>query len=257
MKEKKAAIKAAKEAGKIMLKYFNRKRISFSYKGQVELLTEADILCERKIKEILTAELPTHNFLGEEGGKTIGSSEFTWVVDPVDGTNNFAHKYPWFCTSIALTENNEPILGVVYNPLSRELFYSEKGKGTFLNNKRIAVSKNAKLRESLVETGFPYRNMELIEKNIQNIRNLIGKVAGVRRSGSAAYEMCLIASGQLEAFFCYTLKPWDVAAAKLIIEEAGGMVTNFKGKECNIFAEHFVASNSLVHKELLKYLGVP
>lgn len=255
MKEEEVAIKAAKVAGSIAMDYF-KKPIEKRRKSLKEIVTEADFACEKRIKKILQKEFPDYSFLGEETGSVEKKSEFVWVVDPIDGTNNFAHRFPYFCISIGLAKDNLPVAGVVYNPVLKDLYYAERGKGAYLNGERISVSKNKKLIDCLVETGFPYEEMNLAQKTLQHISKLLGKINGIRRSGSAALDMCYIARGAVDAFFCYALKPWDITAATIILEEAGGKITNFKGDSYNVFTSDIVASNGFVHKELLREMEV-
>jgi len=253
-KETRAAIKAAGEAGKIIMKHFKRKP-SFMHKSSaVDLVTEADLEAEKKVKSILGKAFPDFGFLGEESGAEEGSNGRYWVVDPVDGTNNFAHRFPFFCVSIALVEEKKVGLGVIFDPAAKELFVAEKGKGAFLNGNRIRVSSTSRLIDSLVVTGFPYNERKLIDKTIKSISNLVGKTHGVRRMGSAALDLCYVASGRSDAFFEYELKPWDVAAGLIILGEAGGKLTTINNEKADLFSVNFIASNGKIHRELFEKL---
>ncbi len=255
-KEKTVAVKAAKEAQKTILKFF-RKSFYVKKKGRIDLATQADFESEKKIHSVIQKSFPRDSFLEEESGKTAGSSGRVWIVDPIDGTINFSHGIPWFAVSIALMEKDEVVLGVVLNPLTGEVFSAKKGLGAFLNNKPIFVSKTKTLLESVVSTGFPYERGVLAEKTIQSLSNIVGQVQGPRVFGSAVLDYCLVARGDLDGFFEYKNFPWDAAAGMLLVQEAGGIVTDFDGKKATPFSGSFVASNSIIHNELLEQLVKP
>jgi myo-inositol-1(or 4)-monophosphatase len=250
MNEMQTALKAAEEAGKIILHYYEA-GVSVKHKNPVELLTQADVETEKKIREIISTDFPNHGILGEEqGGST--DSEFLWIIDPIDGTTNFVHHLPFFCTSIALVKNKEPVLGLVFNPVSKEIFCAEKGKGAFWNNKKISVSKNSFLKDSLVATGFPYERGELADRTIESLSKIVHKCRGIRRLGSAALDCCYVAKGSFEIYYEYSIKPWDIAAGCLIVQEAGGQLHSMDGSDFDLFSGNIVAGNGLVDKEFFE-----
>lgn len=252
MKELAVAEMACIEAGKIAMKYF-RKRFSINYKAPRNPVTQVDIECEQRIKKLISGHFPEHSFLGEEEGKQ-GNSDFVWLIDPIDGTTNFLHGVDYFCVTVALAKANEVLCGVVYNPMHKKLFSAAKGKGAFLNKKKLVVSKIDKLENSLVVSGFPYNAPELERKTLQSTANLRGKCQDIRRFGSAALDLCSVAQGTMDAYFEYQLNPWDVAAGILIVREAGGKVTDINGKEATINSGHYAASNGFLHEEVLSNL---
>lgn len=250
------AVKAAKEAAKILLKYFGRiEKIEYKT-SKHDFVTIADKESEKKVIETIKKSFPEHNFLGEETGNHNKSSEFCWIIDPLDGTTNFSHAYPHFCVSIALSKNDELILGVIYNPISKEMFIAEGGKGTFLNGKRIHVSDKTKLIECLMSTGFWYDRGKIMDLNILNMKHVMKHVQGVRRAGSAALDLAYIAAGRLDGHWEFNLKPWDTAAGAIIIREAGGKVTKENGEKWTPFDKFMLATNGKIHKDLMKIINV-
>lgn len=244
------AIKAVKEAEKIVMSYYGKEK-TIQNKGEFDLVTKADVEAENKIVEIIKNKFPEHGFILEESDNFNESSEYVWIIDPIDGTTSFAHNYPMFSISIALFKNKEPLLGVVFAPYMKELFHAEKGKGAFLNNKKISVSKITSLKKSIVATGFPYEERKRTLKYLEKILEI---AQGIRRSGSAAIDICYIAAGRVDAYYELGLKIMDTVAAQLILKEAGGKVTDFEGNEILDNYEKVVASNNLVHDELLNLL---
>lgn len=240
----------AREAGALLLKYFHQ-RVKVEYKGDVDLVTEADRNSEKLIVERIKARWPGHDIVGEEGTRTAFNSDYRWYVDPLDGTTNFAHGYPVFCVSMALEHKGERIAGVLYDPTRDELFAAEKGKGAWLNGDRIHVSKTASLAESLVATGFPSHKRHK-NPNIYFYHQITLRTHGVRRAGSAALDLACVASGRYDGFWEFNLNPWDTAAGVLLVEEAGGVVTNFSGGPFQIDSREVLASNRLIHSELLR-----
>src|SRR3989304_2481447 len=229
-KFKKTAIDTAKKAGLLLKKNIDKvHRIEF--KGVIDIVTEMDKKAEDLIIETLKSSFPEHGILTEESLEQKSSSEYRWIIDPLDGTTNYSHGFPVFCVSIALEKNGEIILGVVYNPMLNELFTAEKGKGAYLNNKKIKVSDIKELTKSLLATGFPYDIRTSRDNNIAHFANFAVRAQAIRRAGSAALDMCYVACGRIDGFWEMKLKPWDTAAAWLIIKEAGGMGTGFNGKE--------------------------
>lgn len=253
MKETKVAIKAAKEAGKILMKYYEKEKFIKS-KGRKDIVTRADIKSQNKIISILSKHFPDYGFIAEEEN-TYDKKEFTWVIDPLDGTINFSHNYPFFCVSIGLA-GEDLISGVVYDPLRKELFVSEKGKGAFLNKRRIEVSDIKNLEQSLLVTGFnPRLSKAHLKKNFKNIKRLLDvNVQSFRRDGAAALDLCYVACGRYDGFFESSLKPWDAVAGSLLVREAGGIVTNKKNQRWNLDDQSIIAANRMIHKKLMKIL---
>ncbi|MCH7902876.1 inositol monophosphatase [archaeon] len=252
MRELETAERACLEAGKIAMKYFQGD-FQIRKKGKIDLVTDADVECEKKIKQIILNEYPNHSFMGEEGG-TQGESENVWIVDPIDGTTNFSHGLDFFSHSIALVKGKEIVCGAVYNPVNKKLFTAINGQGAFLNRKKIEVSKIDSLIDSLIVTGFPYNDPALEKKVVSGITALRGNCQGIRRFGSAALDLCYVAQGVVDGFFEYSLYPWDVAAGILIVREAGGRVTDINGNEAKVGSGHYLASNSLLHKNILSLI---
>ena len=256
MKEQSVAERACIEAGKVALKYF-KGEFEVKHKGKIDLVTNADVECEQRIKKIISAEYPTHSFLGEEEGQQGEKSEYTWIIDPIDGTTNFSHGLDYFCHSIGLVKNGKIICGSVYNPVHKKLYSAYFGNGATLNGKKIHVSKVEKLIDSLLVTGFPYSAPEEESKTLRAIDSLRGNCHGIRRFGAAALDLCEVAQGSCDGFFEYVLKPWDVCAGILIVREAGGKVTNIIGEEANPYSNNFFASNSLLHEQVKEHLEAP
>ncbi|MFC1855870.1 inositol monophosphatase family protein [Thermodesulfobacteriota bacterium] len=256
------AITAAKEAGKIQLDHLG-KDIDITHKGVVDLVTKVDKLCERNIISILSEAFPDHSFLAEEENHEIDpDAKYRWIIDPLDGTTNYAHSYRFFCTSIALenvslsTKNySEIVLGVVYDPVTDELFHAEKGKGAFLNNKTIKVSNTSDLSNSLLSTGFPYDIRESKDNNFDHFKKFALTAQAIRRDGAAALDLCYLACGRFDGFWELKLKPWDLAAGTLIVKEAGGRVTNFNNEELDIYNDDVLASNNSIHDEMITILN--
>lgn len=244
----------ALEAGFFLKKHLG-KISRISYKSRINLVTDVDIECERLIINRIRKAFPAHQLLSEEKGDiNPGKSDFCWAIDPLDGTTNYAHCFPFFCVSIALLKTKQAILGLVYDPVRDELFSSVRGRGAYLNHKRIKVSNIRSLKRSLLATGFPYRFGHLIKRNMDNFANFMMKSQAVRRAGSAALDLCYVAAARFDGFWELGLHPWDTAAGALIVEEAGGKITTFDGEEFNCFKKDIVASNSKIHNQMLKIL---
>ena len=250
----KIAIQAARAAGKIQKRYCGRiHKIQFKSPNQLNLVTEVDRFCEKTVFSILRKKYPNYNLWGEESGQGKIQSKYTWLVDPLDGTTNYAHGYPFFCCSIALLKNSEPIAGVIYDALRDECFTATKGCGAFLNGKRLRVSKTKTLAESLVCTGFAYRVLET-HYNFDNFKRFVLKARGVRRDGSAALNLAYLAAGRFDGFWERGVQAWDIAAGVLLIREAGGKVTDINGKPWRLLAENALASNGPIHKQIFEIL---
>jgi len=245
-----AMTEIAREAGALLMGYFQR-RVKVEYKGDVDLVTEADRASEALITHRIRERWPAHNILGEEGTRTEQGSEYRWYVDPLDGTTNFAHGFPVFCVSLGLEHKDERVLGVIFDPTRDEMFTAEKGGGAFLNGQPIHVSAISSLAECLVATGFPSHKRHK-NPNIFFYHQITLKTHGVRRAGSAALDLCDVACGRFDGFWEFNLNPWDTAAGVLMVEEAGGRVTRFDGQPFRIDSKETLASNGLVHDALLR-----
>jgi myo-inositol-1(or 4)-monophosphatase len=243
----------AREAGALLMDYFYQ-HVKIEYKGDVDLVTVADRKSEALILERIRKQFPTHDVMGEEGTRIETGSDYKWYVDPLDGTTNFAHGYPVFCVSLAVEHRGKRIAGVVYDPTRDEMFAAELGGGARLNDRAIHVSTIANLGECLIATGFPSQKRHK-NPNIYFYHQLTLRTHGVRRAGSAALDLCNVASGRFDGFWEFNLNPWDTAAGVLIVEEAGGEVTDFKGGEFQIASRETLASNGLVHDALLHEFG--
>ena len=252
-KLKRVALKAVKEGGAILMQHFGKVK-SIDYKGVINLVTEADRQSEQRIINIIKDKYPDHRILAEETGDSGESSPFKWIIDPLDGTTNYAHTYPCFCVSLAIEHEGELIYGIVYDPVREELFIAEKGKGSYLNGKMIKVSQTDELNHSLLCTGFPYDVRDDIESNTLNFRNFLTKSQAVRRDGSAALDLCYVAAGRFDGFWEQKLFPWDIAAGSLLITEAGGKLSTFKDEKSSIYAAEIVASNGKIHHQMLDVL---
>lgn len=240
----------AREAGSLLMGYFKR-RVTIEYKGDVDLVTEADRASEHLIVERLQARWPEHGIVGEEGTRSEAGAEYRWYVDPLDGTTNFAHGYPVFCISIALAKQDGQLeVGLLYDPTRDEMFTAERGQGSRLNGENIRVSATKTLSESIMGTGFPSHKRHK-NPNIHFYHQLTLRSHGVRRAGSAALDLANVASGRYDGFWEFNLNPWDTAAGVLLVQEAGGKVTRFDGSPFRLDSREVLATNGLIHQELL------
>ncbi len=239
----------ARAAGALLDEKF-KERIGFTYKGDADLVTEADKSAEKLITDAIIRQFPGHDLFGEEGTRTNKGSDYRWYIDPLDGTTNFAHGFPVFCVSLGLEFKGELIAGVLYDPTRDELFAAEKGSGAFLNGQRIHVSKVDNLAECLSGTGFPshkrHQNPNIFFYHVITLRT-----HGVRRAGSAALDMANVACGRLDAFWEFNLNPWDTAAGAVLVQEAGGKLTRFDGSEWLLDSQETLATNGLVHQQFM------
>jgi myo-inositol-1(or 4)-monophosphatase len=245
----------AREAGALLMQHFHQ-HLKIEYKGEADLVTAADRAAEVLIRERIRQQWPAHDILGEEQGLSDQGSEYRWYIDPLDGTTNFAHGYPVFCVSMALEHRalehtSERVAAVIYDPTRDELFSAERGSGAHLNGETIRVSKTAVLKECLLATGFPSQKRHK-NPNIFFYHQITLHSHGVRRAGSAALDLCNVASGRFDGFWEFNLNPWDTAAGVLILEEAGGKVSRFDGSPFELNSRETVASNGLIHDELLQ-----
>lgn len=254
------ASRIALEAG-ALLRDFYRKGVATEYKGDVDLVTEADRASEKLIVERMHAAFPQHGIFGEEGTRSHLDSEYRWYIDPLDGTTNFAHGFPAFCVSLGLekraaslrdSEDGELVAGVIYDPLRDELFTTEKGKGAYLNGARIHVSRTRVLAESLVATGFPSRKRH-DNPNIYFYQQFTLRSHGVRRAGSAALDLAYTACGRLDAFWEFNLNPWDTSAGALLVTESGGTMSSFDAGRFHLDSNEVLATNGLLHDEMLRF----
>jgi myo-inositol-1(or 4)-monophosphatase len=248
------AIETVRDAGQLLLEKFGR--VSVSKKGEINLVTEADLASEALIIERIRSHYPRHAILAEESGEAVvkgGDQEWKWIIDPLDGTTNYAHGYPCFCVTIALENKGEIVLGVTFDPTRNELFAAEKGRGSSLNGKPVRVSATEQLSESLVVTGFPY-NFKSKPNFERHLTDFLLESRGVRRDGSAAIDMAYVACGRFDGFWEEGLNPWDVAAGYLLIEEAGGRVSSYDGSEFSVYDAPIAASNGLIHSQMLGVL---
>jgi len=243
----------ALEAGRYLLDGLSAKK-KIDYKGQVDLVTAYDRKSEEIIYEKLSRAFPDHSFLAEEELSKDTDSDYCWIVDPLDGTTNFAHGLPIFCVSIALILKREIIAGVVYDPNREEMFSATKGKGVYLNNEPVRVSETQELDKSLLATGFPYDVRVSPNNNLSHFSNFAVRAQAIRRCGSAALDLCYVACGRFDGFWEMKLKPWDLAAGALMVREAGGKITDLCGQEFEISSPDIVASNGLIHHSMLEII---
>lgn len=246
-------VEIALEAGEYAQhEFLNFDRAAIEHKGKNDLVSYADKETEKLLVKNLRKLLPRAGFITEEGTVKAEEKEFRWVIDPIDGTTNFVHGIPLYAISVGLMHHEELVAGVVYNPPLKECFYASKGKGAFLNDDPLRVSAVKKLEDSLVITGFPYGKIKSQEQYLKLLGQFINDSQGFRRLGSAAIDLVYVAAGRSEAFFEGGLSAWDLAAGALIVKEAGGMVTDFKGGDNYIFGKELLAANPYVHKAVLE-----
>ncbi len=247
----------ARQAGALLRKFYE-KGVAAEYKGDVDIVTEADRASEQMIREKLKAAFPTHGIYGEEGTRDQMESEYRWYVDPLDGTTNFAHGFPAFCVILGLEHrpaglaadaDGEMVAGVIYDPLRNEMFTAERGKGAFLNGRAIHVSKTKTLQESLTATGFPSQKRHS-NPNVHFYQQITLRSHGIRRAGSAGLDLAYVACGRLDGFWEFNLNPWDTSAGVLLVEEAGGTITHFDGGKFTLDSREVLATNGLILGEM-------
>jgi myo-inositol-1(or 4)-monophosphatase len=249
------AIEAAKQAGKFLKDNVGNISTIEMKSTEINLVTDIDKRSESMIISMIKKQFPTHDIIAEESGRTAGTSDYRWIIDPLDGTTNYTHGLPLFCVSIGVENKGDIIAGVIYDPLRDELYTAEKGSGAFLNGRRIQVSTEDRLIHSLLITGFPYNVKDNPHNAIGHFNNLVIAAQGIRRLGSAALDLAYVACGRAEGFWEVNLHPWDISAGVLIITEAGGTVTDFERKPVNAYTPNIVASNGKIHDEILKVLS--
>lgn len=259
------AINCAAKAGEwIKTKLGNYRKLDLKMSSN-DLVTEVDKGSERLIRGLIATHFPTHSFLGEEGVEPgpeasakaledVREAEYLWIVDPIDGTTNFVHGFPYFSVSIALARRGEVVLGVIYDPSKDELFIAEKGKGAYVHGRALAVSKENTLSASLVATGFPAELQTALPQNMKGLQHLVPRVRNIRSCGSAALHMAYVAAGRLSGFWEIGLNSWDLAAGALLIQESGGRVTDTEGNDYHLGVRNVVASNGLIHDEFVSEL---
>jgi myo-inositol-1(or 4)-monophosphatase len=249
------AVQAAQQAGALLLDH-SRRGVTIAHKNSVNLVTEADHTAEQCIIDVVKTSFSDHCILAEErGAEATTLSPYKWIIDPLDGTTNFAHGYPAYCVSICVEHEGTGLLGVVYDPTRRELFLGEAGGGAYLNDTALHVSTIGLLDRALVVTGFAYDVRETPENNLDHFVAFALKAQGLRRTGTAALDLCYVAAGWFDGYWELKLHPWDMAAGELIIREAGGRVTDFSGQRFSIYGQQLVASNGHIHGEMLALLN--
>jgi myo-inositol-1(or 4)-monophosphatase len=247
-------INGVKKAGEILKEDFYRPK-TVSNKGVADLVTETDLKIEEFLKKYFYKQLPDYKFVGEETSLDLSFKEKCLIVDPIDGTTNFVHRFPFVGISVGVYENLNPVAATVFNPIMDELYYAEVGKGAFLNGSRIFVSTQSKIENSLLATGFPYGFVEKNKKDIlAKLEKILSNSRGVRRAGAASLDLCYVARGVFDGYYEGGLKPWDVAAGVLIVSEAGGKISNMNGGNFSFEDEYIVASNKIIHNELIEVL---
>ena len=248
-------INIAKEAGEVIRNGFGENlKIEFKT-GENNLVTNIDKAAEKIILDFIKLEYPHHSIIAEESGTKFNSSDYTWVVDPLDGTTNFAHGLPIFAVSIGVQKKDEIVAGVIYDVMNDKIYSAEKGAGTYVNGKRSMVTKNGNLAESLVVTGFPYNIEKDLDETMRIFKQFLLETRAVRRLGSAAIDFCYVAAGVFDGFWERGLNPWDVCAGLLLVKEAGGKISDFSGKSINIDSNQFLATNGAIHDEMLKVIN--
>ena len=250
---KKVAIMAATKSGSFIKRSVG-KIVAISYKGRDNIVTDVDKKAEDIIISTIRSHFPEHSILSEEKGSIDNHSPYKWIVDPLDGTTNFAHAFPFFCVSIALERSGEVVLGVVYDPLRNELFFAESGKGAYLNNKRIEVSGVKKISAAFLATGFSYGRRRK-DKNVANFRRFLLRTMAIRRAGSAALDLAYVACGRFDGFWERDLHPWDNAAGFLIVRESKGKITKFDGSKFSPYDKNILASNGKIHAQMLAIIN--
>ena len=247
--EREAAIQAARQGGEVLAQWAGR--FTTQTKGLNDLVTEADVAVQAAISDTLLRKFPGDDFLGEEGyaDETKLKASRRWIVDPIDGTTNFIHSCPFYCISIALEVDGELVVGVIYDPNRKEMFAAAKGQGATCNGSRLQVSTSARLADSLINLGLP-ANPESMPESLEAFVRLSGKSRAIRRLGSAALASVYVAAGRLDGFLSHTIQPWDIAAAALLVREAGGRVTNLRSSQYNLYTRNILVTNGLIHEEL-------
>lgn len=247
------AIAAAKAGGQVLMEKFGTK-LRIDHKGEVDLVTEADQAAEAVIVDLIRSQFPDHDILAEEEDYNRQKQEFCWIIDPLDGTTNYAHGFPWFAVSVAVEKAGEVIAGVVFNPYTNELFSAALGSGAYLNDQPLSVSKIIDLEHSLLATGFPYDRKQSRANNYDHFVQFQQSAQACRRPGAASLDLACVAAGRFDGYWEMKLKPWDVAAGQLLVTEAGGRLSDFSGASFSIYGQEVVGSNALIHDQMLRVL---
>jgi len=250
---KERAIEIAREAGKFLKDKLHTAH-TINYKGDINLVTEIDKISEEIITSKIRTLFPDHDILAEEFTDINSGSDFRWIIDPLDGTTNYAHGFPFFCVSLALERLNTMIIGIVYDPILDEMYVAEKGKGAYLNEREIHVSNTHSIIKSLLATGFPYDIQVNTDNNLNYFNEMILRAQAIRRAGSASLDLAYVAAGRFDGFWELKLNPWDIAAGWLLVEEAGGLVTDIGGNNYYLESSSILASNGGIHKEMIDVL---
>ncbi len=254
LKWKRFAIDIALKSGFLLKEKFNGTH-KIQYKGDINIVTEADKMSEDLIIDSIKRNFPDHGILSEESPAITGTGKLRWIIDPLDGTTNYSHGYPVFCVSIALENEGVIVLGVIYDPMREDMFVAVRGKGAYLNNKKLKVSSVKNISRSLLATGFPYDIRESKENNLDYFNAMAVKVQAIRRAGSAALDLAYLAAGRFDGFWELKLKPWDTAAGCLMVEEAGGVISDIAGKKWHLQSPSLLASNGLIHEQMIRVLN--
>ena len=241
-------------AGALQKERLGAEDLEIQFKGEIDLVTAVDRACEAAVVELLRARFPDHDIVAEETDLARRGSRYVWFVDPLDGTTNYAHGYPFFCCSVALTVDGEPVSGAVYDCVKEELFTAEKGAGAHLNGRRLRVTDRSELLRSLLTTGFPYDMRLDLDRALRLFNRFMGVARGIRRDGAAALDLCYLAAGRIDGFWEERLNAWDVMAGALMVREAGGVVTRFDGSPLTTEADEIVAANPVLHARMLEVL---
>ena len=252
---KSTLIRAVEAGARVMQEYFEGTFKISNKEGVNNLVTEADHASEKAIFEVIKTDFPDHFLLSEEAGEIVTNSNYKWIIDPIDGTVNFAHGIPICCVSIAVEQEGKMILGAVYNPIINEFYFAQKGYGATLNDKKIKVSDHEDVLSACLVTGFPYTYLDQPNGPLAVFERLIRKGIPVRRLGSAAIDLCWVAAGRFDGFYEHKLQAWDSAAGFLIVEEAGGQVSDFTGAPYSPYQPHIVATNGKIHTQLLNWVN--
>jgi len=252
---KRVGMSAALKGAAVLRSYFGKVK-NISKKGDIDLVTEADMNSENAILEVIKGAFPDHSIHAEETGLNDQPSKFQWIIDPLDGTTNYAHQLGLFSISIAFEMDRDIVFAIVLNPITEELFTATKGEGAYLNNRAIEVSKTQEVSESLLVTGFPYNLKTIFEPLMKRFSNCLKQAQGVRRLGSAALDLCYLASGKFDGFWEQNLNPWDTAAGVLIAREAGAEITDFSNRPFTIDKKEILATNGNIHQEMLGILKI-
>lgn len=254
-----SAVEAVRIGGKVLQAHHGRRPTGIDDKGLHDFVTDVDRASQRAIVEFLRRRHPQHSILAEEDEVHTGSEPYRWIIDPLDGTTNFIHGYPCYAVSVGVWRGNEPVAGAVLDPVRPELFHAERGGGAWMEDasgerRRIHVSDAAGLDGALLVTGFPFRRLDRLEEYLRSFRELLARSCGVRRDGSAALDLCYVAAGRLDGFWERGLSAWDLAAGAILMEEAGGVITDYRGKDGYLESGDVVAAGPEVHGELLEVL---